>query len=69
MRKHTTLDLDVQLVNDAKEALGTQKMSETVHAALREAVRAGQRRRLLQLKTGMTLDELDRVRTWRTAAE
>lgn len=66
MRKHTTMDLDLQLVNDAKEALGTRRTSETVHAALREVVRAAQRRRLLELETGLTLDDLDRVREWRT---
>ena len=69
MRKHTTIDLDLQLVNEAKVALGTRKTSETVHAALREAVRAGQRRRLLELDTGLTLDDLERARAWRTAAE
>jgi len=69
MRKHTTIDLDLHLVNEAKEALGTRKTSDTVHAALREAVRASQRRRLLELETGLTLDDLDRTRAWRTTAE
>jgi Arc/MetJ family transcription regulator len=69
MRKHTTIDLDLHLVNEAKEALGTRKTSETVHAALREAVRASQRRRLLELDTDLTLDDLERARAWRTAAE
>lgn len=69
MRKHTTIDLDLHLVNEAKEALGTRRTSDTVHAALREAVRASQRRRLLQLETGLTLDDLDRARAWRTTAE
>jgi len=69
MRKHTTIDLDLLLVNEAKEALGTRKTSDTVHAALREAVRANQRRRLLELETGLTLDDLGRTRAWRTSAE
>jgi len=69
MRKHTTIDLDFLLVNEAKEALGTRKTSDTVHAALREAVRANQRRRLLELETGLTLDDLGRTRAWRTSAE
>lgn len=69
MRKHTTIDLDFLLVNEAKEALGTRKTSDTVHAALREAVRASQRRRLLELETGLTLDDLGRTRAWRTSAE
>jgi len=69
MRKHTTIDLDLHLVNEAKKALGTRKTSDTVHAALREAVRASQRRRLLELETGLTLDDLGRTRAWRTTAE
>lgn len=37
-KTHTTLDLDRDLLRDAAEALGTTRMTETVHAALREAV-------------------------------
>lgn len=36
MRKHTTLDLDQGLVRAAAEALGTTRIVDTVHAALRE---------------------------------
>lgn len=69
MRKHTTIDLDVHLVDEAKEALGTRRTSETIHAALREVVRQRQRQRLLELDTDLTLGELGRMREWRTAAE
>ena len=37
-KTHTTLDLDRDLLRDAAEALGTTRTTETVHAALREAV-------------------------------
>lgn len=46
MRKHTTLDLDQDLLRDAAAALGTTRATETIHAALAEAV-ARRRRELL----------------------
>ena len=45
-KTHTTLDLDRELLRDAAAALGTTRTTETVHAALREAV-ARRRRALL----------------------
>jgi len=46
MRRHTTLDLDQDLVRDAAAALGTRRTTDTVHAALAEVV-ARQRRTML----------------------
>jgi Arc/MetJ family transcription regulator len=46
MRKHTTLDLDQALVHEAAAALGTSRITETVHAALAEVV-ARRRRAVL----------------------
>jgi len=46
MRKHTTLDLDEDLVREAAAALGTRRTTETVHAALAEVV-ARRRRAML----------------------
>ncbi len=46
MRKHTTLDLDQDLVRDAAAALGTSRTTDTVHAALAEVV-ARRRRAVL----------------------
>lgn len=46
MRKHTTLDLDQDLVSEAAAILGTRRTTDTVHAALRE-VAARQRRAML----------------------
>jgi Arc/MetJ family transcription regulator len=42
-KTHTTLDLDRELLADAARALGTTRTTDTIHAALREAV--GRRRR------------------------
>jgi len=69
MRRHTTVDLDTQLVDEAKEALGTRRTSETIHAALREVIRARQRARLLELDTDLSLEELKRIRGWRVPSE
>jgi Arc/MetJ family transcription regulator len=37
-RRHTTLDLDATLLEEAAAVLGTKRTTETVHAALREVV-------------------------------
>lgn len=47
MKTHTTLDLDRDLLNQAAAALGTTRTTETVHAALREAVARQSRVRLM----------------------
>jgi len=47
MKTHTTLDLDRDLLASAAEALGTTRTTDTVHAALREAVARGARARLM----------------------
>ena len=39
MRKHTTIDLDVDLVRQAAEALGTTRTTDTIHAALSDVIR------------------------------
>lgn len=56
-KAHTTLDLDRDLLNDAAEALGTTRTTETVHAALREVV-ARRRRAWL---AGRDFSELERA--------
>jgi Bacterial antitoxin of type II TA system, VapB len=67
MRKHTTLDLDLDVVNDAATVLGTRGVGETVRAALDEVVRARRRSRLLELTTDLSLGQLDAVRRSRFA--
>ena len=58
MRKHTTIDLDMQLVGEAAVVLETKRVNETVHAALREVVAARRRLRLMDLDPDLTLDQL-----------
>jgi hypothetical protein len=58
MKKHTTMDLDMDLVREASIALGTRRTSETVHAALSEAVALRRRLMLLDLEPDVTLEQL-----------
>jgi hypothetical protein len=69
MKKHTTMDLDMDLVREASVALGTRRTSETVHAALMEAVALRRRLRLLDLDPELTLEQLraDRAGRLRTS--
>jgi hypothetical protein len=62
MRKHTTLDLDLDMVDEAAAALGTRGTGETVRAALEEVVRYRRRQNLLELTTDLGLDQLERMR-------
>ncbi|MHB8510204.1 MAG: type II toxin-antitoxin system VapB family antitoxin [Candidatus Dormibacteria bacterium] len=43
MIKHTTLNLDIDLLDQARQALGTKQATETVHRALEEVVRIRRR--------------------------
>jgi Arc/MetJ family transcription regulator len=68
--RRTTIEVDDELVEQAKRVLGTRGLRDTVHRALGEVVRA--RRRVLsdRLATGKGLD-LDEetgqaARRWRT---
>ena len=67
MRKHTTIDIDGDLVAQAREALGTASMTETVHAALAEVVRARRRMTIADLRPALTLADLDAMREHRFA--
>ena len=62
----TTIVLDDKILDEAREALGTQTIRETVEVALREATR---RKRLEELRQSLgtggidiTLEELLRLR-------
>lgn len=46
-RRHTTLDLDGDLLDAAAAVLGTTRTTETVHAALREVIARDLRVRLV----------------------
>jgi hypothetical protein len=67
MRKHTTLDLDIDLVREAAGVLGTSRTTDTVHAALSEVVRRRRRLSLLDIETDLDLDGLDEIRAHRFA--
>ena len=69
MRKHTTIDLDRDLVAAAREVLGTTTATDTVHAALAEVVRSRKRLALLELNPALTLDDLGAMRAHRFAED
>ncbi len=58
------MNVDLDLVREAQEVLGTQGTTETVHAALREIVR----RRRLERLAQRDFSDLDvaEIRRWRT---
>ena len=69
MRKHTTIDLDVDLVRQAADALGTTKTVDTIHAALSEVVRRRLRMSLVDAQPALTLDDLGAMRAHRFAED
>ncbi len=62
MVKRTTINLDAELVAQAREALKARNTTDTVHAALREVVRRDRLRRLAERDWGMTLEDLEEMR-------
>lgn len=69
MRKHTTIDLDADLVRAAAEALGTTRTTDTVHAALTEVVRRRRRIAINDFRPALDLADLDAMRAHRFAEE
>ena len=69
MRKHTTIDLDTDLVQAAAEALGTTRTTDTVHAALSEVVRRRQRMAITDFRPALDLADLDAMRAHRFAED
>lgn len=67
MRKHTTIDLDADLVQRAAEVLGTIRTTDTIHAALADVVRRRRRMGILELRPGLDLTDLDAMRSHRFA--
>jgi Arc/MetJ family transcription regulator len=67
MRRHTTIDIDMDLVREAGVALGTTRMTETVHAALEEVIRRRRLLTLLELRPALDLDDLRSMRAHRFA--
>ena len=46
--KRTNINLDMDLVHQAAQALGTQRTTDTVHEALRDVIARARRTRLAQ---------------------
>jgi Arc/MetJ family transcription regulator len=46
--KRTNINLDMELVQHAAQALGTQRTTDTVHEALRDVIARARRTRLAQ---------------------
>jgi Arc/MetJ family transcription regulator len=67
MRKHTTIDLDQELVREAASVLGTTRTTDTVHAALSDVVRRRRREGLFDVPTDLDLEALDAIRSHRFA--
>lgn len=60
--RKTTLDLDVELLERAKEALGTHGIKDTIDRALYEAIVADARRRTIDRLTSMPPIDTDKLR-------
>ena len=65
MKRHTTIDLDRDLVGEARAVLGTRTTTETVHAALADVVHRRRRLGILELRPALTLADLDAMRAHR----
>jgi Arc/MetJ family transcription regulator len=63
MVKRTSLNLDLDLVAKAREALGSNGTTDTIHRALEEVVRREKLRRLTEYDFSM-LTEDERRRIW-----
>ena len=53
----TSVDIDNELLEQARSLLGTSSIKETIHCALREIVRAEARRQ--EVEALVTMDRLD----------
>ena len=67
MRKHTTIDLDANLVREAAGVLGTTRTTDTIHAALAEVVNQRRRLSLLSIDNTLELADLAEIRAHRFA--
>jgi hypothetical protein len=67
MRRHTTIDIDMDLVREAGIALGTTRMTDTVHAALEDVIRRRRLLTLLEFRPALDLEDLHAMRAHRFA--
>jgi Arc/MetJ family transcription regulator len=68
MIKRTSLNLDLDLLAQAKDALGTRATTETIHRALEDVVRTARLQRLVERRFELSGSELEALRTPRTTA-
>jgi Arc/MetJ family transcription regulator len=59
MIKRTSLNLDMSLIQEARDVLGTNGTTETVHKALAEVVRQDKLRRLTEMVFDFDNDEIE----------
>lgn len=59
MIKRTSLNLDMSLVDEARDVLGTRGTTETVNQALAEVVRYEKLRRLTEMVFDVDNDEIE----------
>jgi hypothetical protein len=65
-KRHTTLNLDLALIREAAEVMGTEGITATVHGALRAVVNRHKIEQLLDYDfPGLTLESLEQVRSLR----
>lgn len=62
-RRHTTLNVDMELIMEAQQIVGTAQVTETIHRALRDVVDREKRRQLLSMDRGdLTPQRLEEMR-------
>jgi hypothetical protein len=66
--KRTSLNLDFDLVAQAREVLSTRGTTETIHRALAEVVQRDALRELAEWRPELTLEELEELRSPRGRA-
>ena len=68
MVKRTSLNLELDLVAEAREILGSNGLTDTIHRALEDVIRQDKLRRLAEREfedlTPETLARLRATRTW-----
>lgn len=67
--KRTNINLDMELVQQAAQELGTQRTTDTVHEALRDVIARARRTRLAQRDfEDLTPESLEALRSARRSA-
>jgi len=62
MIKRTSLNLDLDLVAQARDVLETRTTTETIHRALNDVIRRDALRKLATWRPDYTLEELEQLR-------